>query len=85
MDDLSLSLRSLLCSVKPLKLYRSAPEITMPRVNLSGMTVDALMDLREQVDELLLKRRAEIQQQLERMGEAIAGARVVRRGGSTLR
>jgi hypothetical protein len=57
----------------------------MPRVNLSGMTVDALMDLREQVDELLLKRRAEIQQQLERMGEAIAGARVVRRGGSTLR
>jgi len=30
-----------------------APEITMP--NLSGMTVEALMNLREQVDETLLK------------------------------
>jgi hypothetical protein len=29
----------------------------MPKVNLSVMTVEALMDLREQVDETLLKRR----------------------------
>ena len=35
--------------------------------NLSGMTVEALMNLREQVDETLLKRRAEIEKQLERM------------------
>jgi hypothetical protein len=27
-------------------------------LNLSGMTIEALMDLREQVDETLLKRRA---------------------------
>jgi hypothetical protein len=33
-------------------------EITMPMLNLSGMTIEALMDLREQVDETLLKRRA---------------------------
>ena len=31
----------------------------MPKVNLSGMTVEALLDLREQVDEMLLERRAE--------------------------
>ena len=32
----------------------------MPNVNLSRMTVEALMDLREQVDETLVKRRADI-------------------------
>jgi len=39
----------------------------MPKVSLSGMTVDALMDLRRRVDEMLLERRAEIEKQLERM------------------
>jgi DNA-binding protein H-NS len=62
----------LLYTSKPFKLYRFAPEITMPKVNLSGMNVDALMDLRRRVDETLLKRRAEIEQQLARMGKAIA-------------
>jgi DNA-binding protein H-NS len=60
----------------------------MPKVNLSGMTVEALMDLRKRVDETLLKRRAEIETQLERMDRAIAvvgGARVVRGGGSSLK
>jgi DNA-binding protein H-NS len=57
----------------------------MPRVNLSGMTVEALMDLRQRVDETLLKHRAELQQQLERMGARVGGARVVRGGGSALR
>jgi DNA-binding protein H-NS len=56
----------------------------MPKVNLSGMTVEALMDLRKQVDETLLKRRAEIETQLERMGAVVGGARVVR-GGSVLK
>ena len=51
----------------------------MPKVNLSRMTVEALMDLRKQVDGTLLKRRAELEQQLERMGKAIA---VVGRRGS---
>jgi DNA-binding protein H-NS len=59
-------------------------EITMANVNLSGMTVEALMDLREQVDETLLKRRAEIEQQLERIA-VVGGARIVRVGGSALR
>ena len=44
----------------------------MPKVNLSGMTVEALMDLRKRVDETLHQRRAELEKQLERMGRAIA-------------
>jgi len=59
----------------------------MPNVNLSGMTVEALMDLRERVDEALVKRRAEIEKQLARMDGAIAldgGARIAR-GASTLK
>jgi len=56
----------------------------MPKANLSGMTVEALMDLRKRVDETLLKRRAELQQQLERIA-VVSGARVVRGGGSALR
>ena len=55
----------------------------MAGVNLSGMTVEALMDLRKRGDEMLLKRRAELEKQLERM-EAIAvvgGGRRVRGGG----
>ena len=55
----------------------------MPNVSLSGMTVQALMDLREQVDETLLKRRAELEQQLARMGKAIAV--VGRQGESVLK
>jgi hypothetical protein len=42
----------------------------MPKVNLSGMSFEALVDLREQVDETLLKRRADIEKQLARMGAA---------------
>jgi DNA-binding protein H-NS len=43
----------------------------MAKINLSGMTVEALMDLRKRVDEMLFERRAELEKQLERM-EAIA-------------
>ena len=53
----------------------------MPQVNLSGMTIEALMDLRKRVDEMLHRHRAEIEKQLVRMGMAVAavgGARVVR-------
>jgi len=53
----------------------------MPKINLSGMTVAGLMDLRERIDETLNRRRAELQQQLAALG----GARVVRGGGSALR
>ena len=48
----------------------------MPKINLSGMTVEALMDLRKRVDEMLVKRRAELQKQLERIA-VVGGARVV--------
>jgi DNA-binding protein H-NS len=44
----------------------------MAQVNLSRMDVQSLMDLRKQVDEMLLQRRAEMQKQLEKMDDAIA-------------
>src|SRR5262245_13662142 len=43
----------------------------MPKVSLSGMTVEALMDLRKRVDEMLHRHRAELQKQLERMGRQL--------------
>ena len=59
----------------------------MANINLSGMTVEALMDLRKRVDEMLLERRAELQKQLERMGAiaVVGGRRVIRGGGSALK
>jgi DNA-binding protein H-NS len=54
----------------------------MPKVNLSRMTVEALMDLRKRVDETLHKRRAELEKQLAALA---GGRRVVRGGGSVLR
>ena len=53
----------------------------MPKVSLSGMTVEALMDLRKRVDETLRERRAELEKQLKAI---VGGARVVRSGGSAL-
>ena len=57
----------------------------MPRINLSGMTVEALMDLRRRVDGLLSERRAELQKQWERMDALVGGRRVVRGGRSALK
>jgi DNA-binding protein H-NS len=57
----------------------------MPNVNLSGMTVEALMDLRGRVGQMLLERRTELQKQLERMDALAGGRRVVRGGGSALK
>ena len=56
----------------------------MPKINLSGMTVEALMDLRERVDGLLSERRAELERQLEGMG-VVGSRRIVRGGGSALK
>jgi len=53
----------------------------MPKINLTGMSVEGLMDLRERIDETLHKRRAELQQQLAALGVT----RVVRGGGSVLK
>ena len=56
----------------------------MPKLNLSGMTVEGLMDLRQRIDETLHRRRAELEKQLERF--AVVGVtRVVRGGGSVLK
>ena len=52
----------------------------MPKVNLSRMNVEALMDLRKRVEEMLLERRAEVQKQLEKMDALVGGRRVVVRG-----
>ena len=56
----------------------------MPKVNLSGMNVEALVDLRRRVDEMLLQRRAELERQLERMA-VVGSRRVVRGRGSVLK
>jgi len=56
----------------------------MPKVSLSGMTVEALMDLRRRVDQMLFERRADLEKQLERMA-VVGGRRVVRGGRSALR
>jgi DNA-binding protein H-NS len=57
----------------------------MPKVNLSGMTVEALMDLRKRVEARLVEHRAQLEKQLERMGRAIARPRVVRDARSALK
>src|SRR5262249_46360964 len=54
----------------------------MPKVSLSGMTVEALMDLGQRVDEMLHKRRAELEKQLTAL---TGGRRVGRGGGSALK
>jgi len=56
----------------------------MPNVNLSRMTVEALMDLRKRVDEMLHQHHAKLEKQLEKI--AVFGGRgVVRGGGSALK
>src|SRR5262249_7984979 len=69
----------------PHKLFRfPAGDPPMPKINLSGMSVEALMDLRKRVDEMLLERRAELEKQLERFA-VVGGRRVVRGGASALK
>ena len=58
-------------------------EINMPTVNLSSMTIEELMDLREQVDEMLVEHRAKLIEQLERIA-VVGGARITR-GRSSLK
>jgi len=57
----------------------------MAKVNLSEMSVEALMDLRKRVDQMLFERRAGLEKQLERMDRAIAVVGVVGGGGSALK
>ena len=57
----------------------------MPKVNLSGMTIEALMDLRKRVHESLLEHRTELQKQLERMDALVGGRRIVRGRASALK
>jgi len=66
------------------KVQFHASEITMPKVNLSGMNVEALMDLRMRVDEMLVEHRAKLIEQLERVA-VVGRARVGRSGGSVLK
>jgi DNA-binding protein H-NS len=52
----------------------------MAKVNLSNMTFDSLMELRQRVDKALLERRAEMEKQLARMGATVAGVGGERNG-----
>ena len=56
----------------------------MPKINLSGMTVEALMDLRKRVEARLVEHRAQLQKQLESIA-VVGGTRVVRGGRSILK
>ena len=56
----------------------------MAKVNLSGMNVEALMDLRNRVDARLVEHRAELQKHLARMDALVGGRRVVVRGGRSV-
>ena len=51
----------------------------MPKINLSGMNVEALMDLRVRVDEMLVEHRAKLIEQLESIA-VVGGTRVGRSG-----
>ena len=53
----------------------------MAKVNLSQMTVEALMDLRKRVEARLVEHRAELQKQLGRMDTLVGGRTVIVRGG----
>ena len=57
----------------------------MAKVSLSGMTVEALMDLRKRVHETLLEHRTELQKQLEKMDVLVGGRRIVRGRASVLK
>src|SRR5262245_49396410 len=59
-------------------------EIIMPKISLSAMIVEALMDLRKRVDEMLVEHRAKLIGQLERIA-VVGGARLVRGGTSVLK
>src|SRR2546421_1961192 len=74
----------LLCALGVSNYTVFAPEITMAKVNLSGMTVEALMDLRMRVDEMLVEHRAKLIDQLERIA-VVGGPRIVRGGRSVLK
>jgi DNA-binding protein H-NS len=56
----------------------------MPKINLSGMNVEALMDLRVRVDEMLVEHRAKLIEQLERIA-VVGGPRIVRGDRSALK
>jgi DNA-binding protein H-NS len=62
--------------------------VSTGRNELFQVSVEALMDLRKRVDEMLLEHRAEIAQQLDRMDRTIAVVgrlRIVRGGRSVLK
>jgi ribose 1,5-bisphosphokinase PhnN len=46
-------------------------EITMPKVNLSTMDIQSLMDLRKRIDERLRECRADIEKRLARLDRSI--------------
>jgi DNA-binding protein H-NS len=56
----------------------------MPKINLSGMNVETLMDLRKRVEEALVERRTVLEKQLETL-HGFGGTRVVRGGRSALK
>ena len=47
----------------------------MPRTNLSSMSVDALLTLRDDVEKVLSQRAVQLEQQLSKLGGEVGGGR----------
>src|SRR5262249_46488688 len=56
-------------------------EVTMPMPNLSSVSIDGLLKLRDEVEKALSRKANELRDQLSRLGRAPA----LRGGGSTLK
>jgi DNA-binding protein H-NS len=65
--------------------YPSFQDALMPRRPISPAKKKLCEQRGLAQDEMLLKRRAEIEKQLERMGNLVGGARIARDGRSTLK
>src|SRR5262249_54741267 len=61
-------------------LHSPFKETTMPMPNLSSVSVDALLKLRDEVEEALSRRAKELHDQLSRLGHS-----ALRGGGSSLK
>jgi H-NS histone family len=64
-------------------LIRFLGRVAMAKASLAGMSVDRLLDLRDQIGKVLAQRANELRDQLSRLG---SGAGIVRKGrGSSLK
>jgi DNA-binding protein H-NS len=64
-----------LCRSQELGLRRSFPEMKMARANLGSMSVEALLNLRDEIGKVLNQRAVQLQSQLSRLGGEMGAGR----------